>query len=299
MQGLKGIKTQNEGVHRNLDSVSESLSRQRSSNRDDGEGRLKLELGRCKRLSFVAIFLLVLVMLVPTVSRASAASTTRVSVSSSGGQANSPGSSEPAISGDGRYVAFISQSSNLVAGDTNGMNDVFAHDRNTGVTERLPSGIQGNGDSYHPSVSRDGRYVAFYSSASNFDPADTNNAYDVFVSDLIAGTITRVSTSSSGQQANGSSFDPAISADGNFVLFYSDATNLVSGDTNTATDVFVKNLSTGNIRRASVSSNGGRPIRIHSMLPSLEMAGMWPSTPALTISSPEIATAFQMSLFAT
>jgi len=114
---------------------------------------------------------------------ASAGSTARVSVSSSGGQGNR-GSAYPVLSADGRFVAFDSRASNLVPGDTNGTTDVFAHDRRTGATRRVSvssGGRRGNGESFGPALSADGRLVAFHSSASDLVPGDINDAYDVFV----------------------------------------------------------------------------------------------------------------------
>jgi hypothetical protein len=95
-----------------------------------------------------------------------------------------PSSYSPSISADGQIVAFISHASNLVAGDTNGSNDVFVHDRVTGITERVSvdsSGVEGGGDCYSPSISADGQIVAFESASSNLVGGDTNGADDVFV----------------------------------------------------------------------------------------------------------------------
>ena len=114
----------------------------------------------------------------------------------------------PSISADGRFVAFESLASNLVPGDTNGVGDVFVHDRQTGTTERVSvssAGTQGNGDSAVPSISADGRFVAFVSVASNLVPGDTNGRLDVFVHDRQTGTTERVSVSSAGTQGNGAS----------------------------------------------------------------------------------------------
>jgi Tol biopolymer transport system component len=112
-----------------------------------------------------------------------------VSVDSSGVQGDND-SSAPSISADGRYVAFWSMASNLVAGDTNGTWDVFVRDRTAGTTERVSldsSGAQANGPSYGPAISADGRWVAFQSFASNLVPGDANGLYDVFVRDRLAG----------------------------------------------------------------------------------------------------------------
>src|SRR5262245_45553834 len=140
------------------------------------------------------------------VASASAQTTTRVSVASGGGQANNY-SIEPSITPDGRYVAFMSVASNLVSGDTNGRNDVFLHDRQTGVTERVSVGPLGEqatgGDSDSPAISADGRFVAFRSTATNLAPNDTNVSPDIFVRDRQSATTTLVSVGAKIPQANG------------------------------------------------------------------------------------------------
>src|SRR3989440_135688 len=170
------------------------------------------------------------------------ASTKRVSVDSLGAQGI--GDSEgPSISAHGRFVAFYSSAANLVAGDTNGARDVFVRDRKTGKTTRVSvdsHGAQANGDSVAASISADGRLVAFLSSASKLVGGDTNGARDVFVRDRKARKTRRVSVDSHGAQGKGASFVPSISANGRFVAFSSVASNLVAGDTNTVSDVFVR-----------------------------------------------------------
>jgi Tol biopolymer transport system component len=181
--------------------------------------------------------------------------TRRVSVTSSGAQARGL-SFGPSISANGRFVAFASFASDLVPGDTNGL-DVFVHDRRTGKTRRVSvssSGAQARENSSDPSISADGRFVAFESSASNLVRADTNEHEDLFVRDLRTGKTRRVSVSSSGAQAHGNSFDPSISASGRFVAFASLARNLVSGDTNHDPDIFVRDRRRGKTRLVSVSS---------------------------------------------
>ncbi len=189
---------------------------------------------------------------------------TRVSVDSSGIQAND-GSRRTTVSGDGRYVAFASAASNLVSGDTNGTGDIFVHDRQTGTTTRISvdsSGVEANGDSDAPFISSDGRYVAFYSYASNLVAGDNNGMIDIFVHDRQTGATTRVSVDSSGVEANGNSGDVyfalAISGDGRIVVFQSEASNLVAGDTNGVEDIFVHDRQTGMTSRVSVDSSGAQ-----------------------------------------
>src|SRR5216117_3702789 len=189
--------------------------------------------------------------------------TERVSVAPDGAQANNA-SSYPALSADGRFVAFQSDATNLVAGDTNGATDVFVHDRQTGTTELVSvasgGGTRGNGNSggffAFPALSADGRLVAFQSDATNLVAGDTNGATDLFVHDRQTGTTERVSVASGGRQGNGFSAGPVLSADGRFVAFHGTATNLVGGDTNGATDVFVHDRQTGTTERVSVASGG-------------------------------------------
>ncbi|MFN0241714.1 MAG: TolB family protein [Planctomycetota bacterium] len=188
-----------------------------------------------------------------------AGTTSRASVSTGGVEGN--GSSKLAtISADGRYVAFESDATNLVPGDTNLATDIFLRDLQAQTTSRVslrPNGNQCNGFSFGCSISADGRYLAFYSSATNVVQGDTNNRTDVFVRDLLLGTNVRVSESSTGLQGEGGdSVCPMISADGRFVVFSSDATNLVPNDTNGEFDLFVQDLQTGALERVSVGSNG-------------------------------------------
>ncbi|MFO1049929.1 MAG: hypothetical protein U1E52_18765 [Geminicoccaceae bacterium] len=184
--------------------------------------------------------------------------TERISVSSAGAQGNSI-SDIPAISADGRFVAFSSLASNLVPGDTNGVSDVFVRDRQTGKTRRVSvgqGGKQGNRFSNAPAISANGRYVVFTSSADNLVPGDTNGAGDVFVHDLRSGATRRVSRASGGRQGNASSFDGAISPDGRYVAFTSEASNLVPNDTNGEWDIFRRDRRTGITERVSVGTSG-------------------------------------------
>jgi len=172
--------------------------------------------------------------------------TERVSVASDGTQANSHCNVNTAsISADGRYIVFDSAASDLVDGDTNGVADIFVRDRQTGITERVSvasDGTQGNGHSGSASISADGRYISFGSIASNLVEGDTNETGDIFVYDRQTGTTKRISVASDGTQGNSNSFDGMISADGHYVTYTSYATNLVAGDTNGESDVFVSRI---------------------------------------------------------
>ncbi len=195
--------------------------------------------------------------------------TVRVSESSAGAQANGP-SFSLALSSDGRYVAFGSLATNLVSNDTNNSRDVFVRDRDAdgdglfdevGVvsTTRVSLsslGVAGDGDSGAPAISADGRYVAFDSDAGNLVTGDLNDLTDVFVHDRQVATTTRISVSTSGADANGNSLEPSMSGAGRFVAFQSAASNLVTGDTNGAIDVFVRDRQSSTTARVSVSSSG-------------------------------------------
>jgi Tol biopolymer transport system component len=171
--------------------------------------------------------------------------TTLVTVSSNGVQGDA-GGDHPAISADGRFVAFASYSDNLVAGDTSMSGDIFVRDLVAGTTGRVSVDVTGatpNGDSFGCSISGDGRLVAWVSNASNLVAGDTNGVMDAFARDRLIGVTARMSVSSKGGQANGDSgltLATALSADGRHVGFSSDATNLVPGDVNGVTDVYVR-----------------------------------------------------------
>jgi hypothetical protein len=187
-------------------------------------------------------------------------STTLVSTDSSGVQANE-GCEAPAVSGDGRYVVFRSYADNLVAGDTNESLDIFLKDTVTDVTTRVSTasnGAESNDDSVFGNISSDGSYVVFTTFANNLVAGDTNDATDVFIKNRETGETTRVSTDSSGVQGNDDSDFPAISSDGRYVVFESYATNLVAGDTNVKSDIFLKDLDTGITIRVSTDSNGAQ-----------------------------------------
>ena len=200
----------------------------------------------------------------------------RVSVSSSGTQA-AGGCEHPAISADGRFVAFDSYAGNLVAGSTSGRSDVYLRDRQAGTTEVVSlssGGARGDSDSFRPSISADGRFVAFESNSTNLVGGDSNGVYDVFVRDRQLGTTERVSVSSGGAQGDGYSYIASISSDGRYVAFQSIADNLVAGDTNGQMDVFVRDRQLGATVRASVSS-GGVQGNSQSFTPSISADGRY------------------------
>ncbi len=186
--------------------------------------------------------------------------TTRVSVDSNGKEANQI-SLLPSLSFDGRYVAFESLASNLVADDTNGRDDVFVHDRVSGQTVRASldsNGVEGNDQSGYAALSSDGTTVAFSSLATNLVANDGNDSVDIFVRDLVHGSTERISVDSNGVESNSHSYGAAISSDGRLVAFHSGATNLVTGDTNATYDVFLRDRVAGTTTRISVDSNGNQ-----------------------------------------
>jgi Tol biopolymer transport system component len=207
----------------------------------------------------------------------------RLSVAANGAE-TSADSAGARISANGRRVAFASDASNLVAGDANRVRDVFVADVATGRVQRvsvsssgreanaisMPSEIDVNGG---PSLSADGRFVAFQSTASNLVAHDTNRAGDIFVRDLEKHTTRRVSvTGNRGTQANGGSLHPALSASGRWVAFSSGATNLVKGDTNGQVDVFVRDLRKRKTVRVSVTARG-KQANGGSLRPSISRDG--------------------------
>ena len=196
--------------------------------------------------------------------------TSRVSVASDGSQGNGP-SFQTTISGDGRYVAFVSDASNLVDGDTNGKGDIFLHDTQTGETTLVSiasDGSQGKDHSHDPAISRDGRYIAFFSGAPHVNSSnyvwgdgntfigDSNGRGDIFLHDSQTGETTLISVANDGSQGNDDSEKPSISSNGRYIAFQSDASNLVNGDTNEEMDVFLHDSQTGETTLISVANDG-------------------------------------------
>jgi Tol biopolymer transport system component len=163
------------------------------------------------------------------------------------------------ISDNGVYVAFNSNASNLVSNDTNGQSDVFIYSRTASLVQIVSVdslGSPGNSWSGSPSISENGRYVAFGSGASNLVSGDTNGYSDIFVRDRYSSTTRLVSVASLGTQGNNECLESSISSDGRYVVFDSDASNLVPGDTNVMEDLFVHDCQNGVTERVSVDSFG-------------------------------------------
>jgi Tol biopolymer transport system component len=204
----------------------------------------------------------------------SAQTTTRVSVTAAGAQVT--GISEaPDLSHTGRFVGFYSRAKGLVPADQNNRDDVFLVDRYGGTIEQISvdsAGVPGNQNSDFPSVSADGRLVAFRSFSNNLSPADTDQLTDVYVRDRLTGITTLVSSTSAGAHPGpGSSQYPKISASGNFVAFQTND-SLVPEDNGAFLDIYLKNLLSGATSRVSLSHNGG-PTGTHSILPSISGDG--------------------------
>ncbi|MGB5710672.1 MAG: hypothetical protein WBM44_07150, partial [Waterburya sp.] len=164
-----------------------------------------------------------------------------VSIAPDGTQANGS-SSSGSISGDGRYLTFASFASNLVSNDINNQRDIFIYDRLNKTTELVTvasDGTQANGLSLFSAISDDGNYVAYESTADNLVAGDTNGLGDIFLFDRLNQTTSRINVASNGTQANGVTTLGSISDDGNYITFASDASNLVTGDTNGKSDIFV------------------------------------------------------------
>ncbi len=167
------------------------------------------------------------------------------------------------ISPDGRYVVFCGFSNNLVPGDTNGKYDLFLRDLQVPTTTRLtlgPGNVEADNHTFdQPEFSGNGQFVVFSSSASNLDPTDANGSgSDVFIVDLTTGVVQLVSTNAAGNSVGGGSNRAHVSDDGRYVSFLSNANGLVPNDTNSATDVFVKDRFTGQVERANTDAGGAQ-----------------------------------------
>ena len=185
-----------------------------------------------------------------------------------------------AVSGDGRSVAFSSMATDLVATNQSGSPEIYVRCLDAGTTvlaSTTAAGEIANAISMRPSLSFDGRHVAFLSAATNLEPVDGKQQFDAYVKDLDTGALTRVSTSSSGERANGPTSDAAISGNGRKVAFVSNATNLVPRDTDTAPDVYVKDLASGSVTLVSIAPDGSKPAASQNNVSgvSLSFNGRW------------------------
>jgi Tol biopolymer transport system component len=185
------------------------------------------------------------------------------SVSSAGSYGNA-NAAQFDLSADGRYLVFGSNASNLVANDTNGQPDIFVRDRllnTTTLLSQAPGGTIANDGSLAPTISCDGAYVAFTSSASNLVSNDVNGAADVFLVDRVGGRTIDITFNGNATPNAANSRFPQLSCDGSTLLFYSAASNLVSNDTNGSIDIFTYDIYSGAMDRVNVSSSGTQSTR--------------------------------------
>ncbi|KKL97516.1 hypothetical protein LCGC14_1833690, partial [marine sediment metagenome] len=202
--------------------------------------------------------------------------TTRVSTANAGTQATGGASTKASISGEGRYVAFQSAAKNLVTGDTNNLTDIFVKDTTTNITTRVSvssSAAQATGgSSTNPSISTDGRHVAFESTATNLVSGDTNGKSDIFIKDTVSGTITRLSTDTSEVQSNADANNASTSRYGQYVAYDSTATKLVTGDTNNKGDVFLATVDAKKPSTPKVTSKTHKSSSKYYRNPTLKLA---------------------------
>ncbi len=220
-------------------------------------------------------------------------STEVVSVDPNGGGANHV-SAQPRMSADGRFVAFSSLASNLVAGDTNGVRDVFVRDRGAGITERVSTdsnGIQANGESVEVGLSRDGRFVAYTSAATNLVAGDSNGFQDAFIKDRSTGLTSRVNLTVGHDQANDYAMAVDVSNDGRVVAFGSLANNLVPGDVNAQQDVFVRIADAADLAH-DVTGDGFLDDTVLQALDGTTGAVVGPRCPATHVAVIESSAAF-------
>lgn len=231
-------------------------------------------------LTIIALF-----VFQPNTMSASVENITILSKSNDGVLGNSH-SSEGMLSKDGNFVVFISQASNLVAGDTNDLADVFVYEIQTDTVERVSIstlGVESNGESFDADISGDGRYVVFVSGATNLVPGDTNGDDDIFVYDRDTNSIEIVSiglgdekTSSVSSSSDGASAMPSISLNGRYVVFESVATNLIEGDTNGESDIFIRDLLLDTTERVSITNEGNEAVG-YSIAPAMSSDGRYVS----------------------
>ena len=225
--------------------------------------------------------IIAVLLLFTSISLSAPGKTEIISINNAGKNGNND-SEYPAISADGRFIVFHSSATNLVSNSES--QSIYLYDRIKKNIKKIDSGnfpsissdgrfiaynkagisvydrlkkttkIVANGN--YPSISFDGRFIAFQSTATNLVPNDTNNKKDIFVYDRQNKTIERVSVSNNGTQSDNDSYATSISADGRFVTFESEASNLVPNDTNNKCDIFVYDRQNETIERVSISNNG-------------------------------------------
>ncbi len=200
----------------------------------------------------------------------------RVNVAYDGGLANNEGILGLACSSDGRYVAFATSASNIIAGDTNARYDIFWRDTKDQVTKLVSVSLEGtftpNGTVNYCDMTTDGRYVVFYSNDSSLVASDINGRYDAFRRDMFSGETVLVSTASNGEPGDWDSGDPSISDDGRYIAMYTSASNLFPGDSNGLQDCVVKDLVSGETTHVSYGV-AGVPGNGHSFYPTISGNG--------------------------
>lgn len=208
----------------------------------------------------VLALLIGLTVIAPTHAAGPKAKTKRISITS--GEQQRPGDAyiwQRSLSQNGRFVAFESDQKLVATDDSSTISDIYVRNRKTGKTQivSVPSDTkEGGGSASTPGISADGRFVVFEGGSETLVPSDSNNAVDVFVHDRKTGKTKRVSLSSSGTQADDGGFQPSISPNGRYVAFTSVSDDLVTGDTNGLTDIFLHDRETGKTKRVSVDSSG-------------------------------------------
>jgi Tol biopolymer transport system component len=218
-----------------------------------GEGERTARIGP-RLLVLLALSVLALVSIPALVARADVNDTTLVSRADGVTGAAANGNSGPgvAVSADGRFVAFESRSTNLgsdlVDPQQQPVEQIYLRDTQTGATtlvSRAADGLPGDGDSANPAVSPDGGYVAFESAATNLSAEDDDSVTDVFLYEVATGVTTLVSRAADGSTANGGSYAPAVSENGTFVAFESDADNVSNEDVDSVRNVFLRDMVAG------------------------------------------------------
>ena len=241
--------------------------------------RAKPKPAKCPRSFRCAILISACLIVHPSAGAAAAAATVELVTHADLAATNSAGSSDssaPVLSGDGRFVVFLSSAQNLTTNQSSGTVNVFIRDRQPGVTELAsvsPNGTAGNGPSSSPGISSNGQFVVFQSRSSNLVPGATNGWENIFVRNLTAGTTLLASANTNGVAGDYSSLNPQMTPDGRFVVFESVADDLVENDTNRLSDVFVRDLAASKTTLVSVNVAGAGSGSGYSINPSITPDG--------------------------